>query len=127
MTIPIRAATSEWGFTMSANCYLVNGLKNDAFHTLSSGTVSISGTLKSLSSLGVEHGANTIYIDLYNSTTGNYFGTISVKPVDVVNGSVKFTRTFPKAVGGGTHYYLKAWRNDADGIIVEGKGDLYNN
>lgn len=120
MALPVFAASSSWGFSMGVDGRVIDGSSNGVYHKLSAGKVNISGKVKTVSSKALTSGTNDVYIALYNKTSGNFFGTVSVTPSAYINGEVSFSNTFATAVGGGTNYYLVIYRLETDGKALKG-------
>jgi len=119
----VYALSSSWGFTMGYDgCYL-NGSKNNVYHSLAKGGVSISGTIRNTYSQPGATGPNQLTFVLMNKTSGNSFGKVTVTPV--ANGFKTFAGTF-SSVGGGTSYYLVIYRANPDGRTLVGSGTLKN-
>ena len=93
---------SNWGFSMNWDGRYVNGANNGVYHSL---------------------GPYKVYIELLNKTSGNSFGEISVIPK--AEALKYFSGTF-SSVGGGTKYYLVAYRTESDGRRIEADGTLKN-
>lgn len=127
VTVPTYAVTFKWSMSMSTNGRVVDGKKNGVFHKLSYGHVKIKGTIYTLSNKnGNGERTNKLHFELYNKTTGNYFGDISKKPSGYAMDYVDFEGIYPKKVGGGNKYYLYIWRADSDGTSLSADGKAYH-
>ena len=124
--IPVMAATSSWSMIMGTNGRIIDGSKNSVYHELDAGTAKITGTIKTISNTGLSGETNTLYISLYNKSSGSCYGTVSVKPSAVVNGTVSVSGTFSENVVAGKKYYLKIYRANSDGTYLNGSGTLKN-
>lgn len=121
--LPIYATSSNWGFSMNWDGRYVNGANNGVYHSLEKGGVQLSGTIENTYSRPGALGPYKVYIELLNKTSGNSFGEISVIPkADALK---YFSGTF-SSVGGGTKYYLVAYRTESDGRRIEADGTLKN-
>lgn len=127
MLTPVYAVSSEWSMTMSSEGRIVDGSKNGVYHKLDKGKVCISGTMKTIDNKSIKGGVNKVHITLYNKTTGNYFGDVTVTPSEEIGGKVSISGTYEESVGGGTKYYLYVWRGGSDGTALNvNKGTLKN-
>ena len=122
---PVFAVSSSFDFTISQR--VVDGSKNGQYHKLNKGKAKISNAY--VYQVAAKRGATspqTLYVDLINKTTGNYFGTITIgKPTK--DGKAKyFSGTFSKSVGGGSKYYLYVHRDASDGRTIYGNGKISN-
>ncbi|WP_079707688.1 hypothetical protein [Paraliobacillus ryukyuensis] len=115
--LPAFASSSAYSFTMEFR--VVNGKNNGIYHSLSSGSPTISGSTSVVSS---KPGAFDPYDIKYTLYKDNFFGDTGY---GTVNGGVDkyFTGTFDE-VDGGDDYYLLIWRTNDDGNIVEGSGTV---
>lgn len=123
--MPVFAASSNYGFELPPLSRVVDGCDNGVFHPLDNGGVKITGSIYIASKLPGALAPETIHISLYNKTTGNYFGQVTVTPYSQTYKVKNFSGTF-NSVGGGTKYYLRAYRAVEDGNEVHCNGTLKN-
>ncbi|MGG0177742.1 hypothetical protein [Gottfriedia acidiceleris] len=118
--IPAFASTSI--FNLKMNKVYLDGRVDGAYHKLDAGKVLINGSTYVYSKdAGAKNTPTQLLFSLWNSTSGNSFGSVQAKV-----GS-NFSGTF-KTVGGGTKYYLIITRVDGkdDGNNIKGSGTLKN-
>lgn len=122
-SLTVLAKSSSVSFTMNWDGRYINGKNNGVYHSLSAGGVQIRGTIENTYTRPGAVGPNTITIELWNKTTGNYFGSVKVTPK--ANSRKSFSGTF-SSVGGGNKYYLIIYRANADGRRMVGNATLSN-
>lgn len=118
------AASSNFSFTMYTNGRVIDGSANGVYHSLRSGTPSISGTL---TTTGIQQNvsySNTLYIQLYSKSTGKSYGNVTVKPSTRYNGVASISGSYSRVPAGS--YYLYIYRVESDGLSYQGRGTLSN-
>ncbi len=124
MVTPALANSSGWSFLAYYDGRVVNGRTNGAFHTMTAGALTMSGTLKTTAIYGTPAGAQPWYFEVHKNdlfqTTVCTGGPIAV-PV-----GLNQTTNFSKACGNisADSYFLIFYRNAVDNREVTGSGTM---
>lgn len=124
MATPVLANSSSWWFLAYYDGRVINGHDNGVFHSMTAGTLTISGTITTTAIYGTSNGAQPWYFEVWKD------GLIHTKkctagPVAVPlswNQSNSFSKNCGSITSGS--YYLVIWRAATDNREVTGSGTL---
>lgn len=129
MASPALANSSSWYFYENRDGRVVDGSKNGIYHTLTAGTLTISGSIWTAAIYPGSTSVQGITIEVRKPaflgstticSTGPYYPSAN-------NIGKSYAVTVSKncgGVGAASDYYLYVWRSNTDGREVEGSGNL---
>lgn len=128
MATPVFANSSSWWFLAYYDGYIVNGNWNGIYHTMTAGSLQISGSITTTAIYGTPVGAQPWYFDVsYHCGLFNWWRctvcTAGPVPVPLYWNQ---TTSFSKSCGTipARQYYLVIYRNALDNREVTGSGTL---
>lgn len=124
---PVLANTRNWSWTMGTSGRVIDGKANGVLHSMTAGTLTLSGSVWNDFNLVGATGPAKITIEVRRQRTllpDQLICSTSVTPDSRVG--YQYRKTISKNCGSivsGT-YYLYIWRSYADGRRIKGEGTL---
>jgi hypothetical protein len=124
MVTPALANSSSWSFLAFYDGRVINGKSNGAFHSMTAGALTISGTIKTTAIFGAPNGAQPWTFEVWQD--GLFPSKKCTAGPVAVPVSLNQTKSFSKACGNipAGSYYLVIWRAATDNREVTGSGTL---